>query len=329
MKTMTESLDGGAGSVRTTPGGDRSPSSIEKQVGPWPATLVVAEPKTTDGRLTFLAGTKEVLTIYLGEIGKVPLLNREEEDALTRRVRRGDVQARELMIKANLRLVVKIAYDYADLGLPLLDLISEGNMGLMKAVDRYHPDRGAKFSSYASYWIRQCMLRGLCNQGRTIRIPAYLQTKLTEMRRAEVRMEEALGRVPSNFELAREVRLTSREVAHLRDVTSRPVSLDASLGESETESIADLIRDERAAGPDQQLEMESRLEALRGLLQRLEPRERLVLSRRFGLDGSDDETLEVVGAGLGVTRERVRQIQEDAVEKLRRMFDQLEALPLK
>jgi len=272
-------------------------------------------------------GSREVLTIYLSEIGKVPLLDRHEEELVARRIRQGDHEARELMIKANLRLVVKIAYDYIDLGLPLLDLISEGNIGLIKAVDRYRADKGAKFSSYASYWIRQCMLRGLCNQGRTIRIPAYLQSKLSEMHRAEMVLEEHLGRGPSDLELAERVHLSRREVAHLRSVTSRPVSLDAPLGEKETESLAELIQDDHASAPDDQFELKSRLQLLRRLLQRLNPRERLILYRRFGLSGKDDETLDALGAHLGVTRERVRQIQEEAMSKLRRLFHHAESAP--
>ena len=271
-------------------------------------------------------GSREVLTIYLSEIGKVPLLDRQEEERVAGRIRQGDPQARELMIKANLRLVVKIAYDYIDLGLPLLDLISEGNIGLIKAVDRYRSDKGAKFSSYASYWIRQCMLRGLCNQGRTIRIPAYLQAKLSEMHRAEMTLEEHLGRGPSDLELAEQVHLSRREVAHLRSVTSRPVSLDAPLGEKETESLSELIQDDHASAPDDEFELKSRLQLMRRLLQRLSPRERLILYRRFGLSGKDDETLDNLGTHLGVTRERVRQIQQEAMTKLRRMFQRAEAI---
>ncbi|HBA83318.1 MAG TPA: RNA polymerase subunit sigma [Verrucomicrobia bacterium] len=262
------------------------------------------------------------IRIYLHEIGQVPLLTREEEVALARRIQKGDDQARELMIRANLRLVVKIAHDYVRLDVPLLDLISEGNIGLIKAVDRFDPDNGAKFSTYAAWWIKQSIKRALVNQGRTIRLPAHMVGKLTRMYMKGHRVSESLGREPTDEELASELGVTVGKIAHWRTVAARPASLSAPLQEGhESVCLGEVIADESARKPYEAIQdQELRAEA-EHLFMKLDRREREVLTRRFGLKGTKSETLNAVGSRLNITRERVRQIQATAVGKLRKMID--------
>jgi RNA polymerase primary sigma factor len=262
------------------------------------------------------------IRIYLHEIGQVPLLSRDEEIALARRIKKGDQKARELMIQANLRLVVKIAHDYVRLDVPLLDLISEGNIGLIKAVDRFDPDNGAKFSTYAAWWIKQSIKRALVNQGRTIRLPAHMVGKLTRMYMKGHAVSEVLGREPTDEELAHELGVPVGKIAHWRTVAARPASLSAPLLEGhESVSLGEVIADESARKPYEAIQdQELRVEAEQ-LFMKLDRREREVLTRRFGLKGAKSETLNAVGSRLNITRERVRQIQATAVGKLRKMID--------
>jgi len=259
---------------------------------------------------------------YLREIGPTPLLSREDEVHFGERVQAGDENARDHMIESNLKLVVKIAKDYEGYGLPLLDLISEGNMGLMKAVDRYDPDRGVKFSTYAAWWIKQGIKRALGNQTKTIRLPAHLLEKLSRMRTIIVRLEEELGREPTNEEIAQEMKVKTSQVTHWRAISKRPTSLDMKVGEDDGASFMDLVEDEKVqTAPDQIEALQLNSDVFR-LINRLDKRERDILTYRFGLNGKKVETLETVGARFEITRERVRQIQNAAVTKIREMIEE-------
>jgi len=264
------------------------------------------------------------IKLYLREIGQVKLLTPEEEIELAARIKKGDKKARERMIKANLRLVVKIAHDYDGLGLPLLDLINEGNIGLMKAVERFDPAKGGKLSTYAAWWIKQSIKRALANQSKTIRLPVHLVDKISRLRRVALQLQEVFGREPTDDELAEELGIPAHRVALLRSIAARPTSLDAPIGEDETSTFGEVVQDERAADPYAQLEEKTVTAMVTELLSRLDPREQEILRQRFGLDGEPEKTLEEVGADLGVTRERIRQIQNIALSKLRRMIQKLE-----
>jgi RNA polymerase primary sigma factor len=264
--------------------------------------------------------------LYLREVGQTRLLTLDEENELAARIKKGDKKAREHMIKANLRLVVKIAREYEDYGMPLLDLINEGNMGLMKAVERFDPAKGAKLSTYSAWWIKQAIKRALANQSKTIRLPVHVVDKLFHMRRASVKLQEVLGREPTDDELGHELGITGRKVAQLRTAAIRPASLEAPLGDDETSRIADVVRDESADTPYEHLEDKTNTAMLRELVATLDSREAEILRYRFGLDGDTEKTLEEVGRKFGVTRERIRQIQNVALAKLRKRIEKLETV---
>lgn len=264
------------------------------------------------------------MRLYLREIGKVSLLTPEQEIELAARIKNGDKKARELMIKANLRLVVKIAKEYEGIGLPLLDLISEGNIGLMKAVERFDPAKGAKLSSYAAWWIKQSIKRALSNQSKTIRLPVHMLEKLSKMHQASRRLQEEFGREPTDEELGEELGITSQRVAQMRMAAVRPTSLDAPIGDEDSNTYGDIVQDESADSPYERLEEKAATGILRELVKTLQPREADILSARFGLDGGNQKTLEEVGEKFGVTRERVRQLQNNALKKLRKMLEKLE-----
>jgi RNA polymerase primary sigma factor len=259
----------------------------------------------------------DALQLYLREIGQVPLITPKEEIALARRIKRGDKAAREHMIKANLRLVVKIAHDYDGLGLPLLDLINEGNIGLMKGVERFDPKKGAKLSTYASWWIKQSIMRALANQSKTIRLPVHVVDKVAHIRRAEVKLRGILDRDPTDEEVAEELGLNAQRVRRYRQASRAPVSLDAQIGDDESSRVSEVVADPNAALPFDRLIHETDTKLVREVLATLTERESAVLSHRFGLDDGRPKTLEEVGEHFGVTRERIRQIQEEALKKLR------------
>jgi len=259
------------------------------------------------------------LQLYLQEIAKTPLLTIEEEVTLARRIRRGDQAARDHMIKANLRLVVKIAMDYKDFGLPLLDLISEGNIGLVKAVERFDPRKGGKLSTYAAWWIKQSIKRALANQSKTIRFPVHLVDKISKMRRTAMALTETLGREPTDEELAIELAIPTSKVAHLKSVSVRPASLDAPVGdEHDSASFGEIVGDENATSPFESLRAKNVTDNLHAMVVNLDLREAEIIKYRFGLDGYDELTLEEVGRKFRVTRERVRQLQNIALSKMRK-----------
>ncbi len=262
--------------------------------------------------------------LYLREVGEVELLSRNEEIELARRVRQGDEQARERMIKANLRLVVKIAHDFGGQGLPLLDLISEGNIGLMKAVDRYDLSYGAKFSTYAAWWIKQYLRRALANQLRTVRLPVHVQDRLLQIKRAATKLHELLGREPTDAEIGDELGMPEAKVGELRGVAVWPLSLEESLGSDVSEVIADVIADEHAPAPWEKLDEAVSSDFVQEIFQELNPREKTVLRYRFGLDGDGKRSLEHIAVKIGLTREAVRLIQNRALRKLRQRMTSLE-----
>ncbi len=264
------------------------------------------------------------IKLYLREIGQVKLLTPQEEIDLAARIKRGDKKAREQMIKANLRLVVKIARDYEGIGLPLLDLISEGNIGLMKAVERFDPAKGGKLSTYGSWWIKQSIKRALANQSKTIRLPVHLVDKISKMRRTAMRLQEELGREPTDDELGEELGISASRVSQMRMAAIRPASLDAPIGDEDSNNFAEVVQDESADTPYEQLEEKTVTRMLQEMVKTLDPREATILRARFGLDGGPQKTLEEVGQKFGVTRERVRQIQNIALKKLRKMIEKIE-----
>jgi len=264
--------------------------------------------------------------LYLREISQVPLLTPQEEVKLAGQIKRGNRKAREKMIKANLRLVVKIAHDFSNYGLPLLDLVSEGNIGLMKAVERFDPKKGGKLSTYASWWIKQSIKRALANQSKTIRLPVHLVDKIGKIRRVAAQMTEELGREPSNEELAEELGLAASKVAHLKNVAVRPASLDAKLNADDDTAFGDLVSDDRAEDPFAVLRDKDLRDEIGDLLDVLDPRERKIIAYRFGLGGGRERTLEEVGRKFGVTRERIRQLQNIALLKMRKALRKREEL---
>ncbi|MFZ5805685.1 MAG: sigma-70 family RNA polymerase sigma factor [Verrucomicrobiota bacterium] len=258
---------------------------------------------------------------YLKEISRIPLISTEEEVKLSKQIKKGNARAREKMIQANLRLVVKIASDYTGLGLPLLDLISEGNIGLMKAVERYDSKHGTKFSTYAAWWIKQAIKRALANQTKTIRLPVHLVDKLARMRRAVTSLSEKLSRQPTVPEIAEELGISQAKVAQLTRVSLRPASLNAAMHDDELSEFGETISDETAESPFESLSEKNLYDTIADVLHILDERERAVLSLRFPIDDECHYTLEELGRKFKVTRERVRQIQNTALAKLKRALE--------
>ncbi len=263
---------------------------------------------------------------YLDQIGKTPLLTLEQETALARRVLKGDEAARQHMIQANLRLVVRIAKDYDNFGLPLMDLISEGNFGLIKAVERFDPDKGGKLSTYAAWWIKQAIKRALASDGKTIRLPVHMVDRIAQMRRISNLLTKELEREPTNDEIAQAMDIPLSKVVHMKSVANRAASLDQPVGEDGDATLGDLVKDESARSPFENLRGKSDLTEIAEMLAHLEPREAEVITLRFGLNGESPLTLEEVGEMFKLTRERVRQLQQSALMQLRRMMTERQKL---
>ena len=266
------------------------------------------------------------LRTYLDQIGKTPLLTLEQETALARRVLKGDEAARQHMIQANLRLVVRIAKDYDDFGLPLMDLISEGNFGLIKAIERFDPDKGGKLSTYAAWWIKQAIKRALASNGKTIRLPVHMVDRIGQMRRTTHRLAAELGREPHNDEIAQAMDIPIAKVVHMKSVANRAASLDQPVGEEGDATLGDLVKDESERTPFESLRTKSDLSEIAELLAQLDPREADIMVLRFGLNGESPLTLEEVGVHFKLTRERVRQLQQSALMKLRRVMTERQRL---
>ncbi len=256
--------------------------------------------------------------MYLREIGKIPLLTRDEEVALAKRVAEGDLTAKKALTKANLRLVVSIAKKFMGRGLDLLDLIEEGNTGLMRAVEKFDYTKGFKFSTYATWWIRQAITRAIADQARTIRIPVHMVETINKLLRTKRRLLQDLGREPLPEELATEMEMDVAKVNHILKISQDTVSIDAQIGEEEDSRLADFIEDQEAVTPAEAATTELLKENIKGVLEFLTPREQKILRMRFGLDDGHGHTLEETGQEFGVTRERIRQIEAKALMKLRK-----------
>ncbi len=259
----------------------------------------------------------DALQLFLREIGRVPLLSAAQEVELAKRIERGDHSAKQAMVEANLRLVVSIAKRYRNQGLPFLDLIQEGTIGLVRAAEKFDHRKGFKFSTYATWWIRQAVARALADKGRTIRMPVHVVEKLNKITRSERKLRAELGREPIVTEIARDLDLLVEEVTQIRRLAQAPVSLEKPVGDDDESEFGHFLTDESEPLPEEAAELVLRNEALRKLLAQLSPRERRVLELRYGLAGEQPRTLDEVGQAFNVTRERVRQIESHTLTKLR------------
>lgn len=269
------------------------------------------------------------IRLYMREIMKTELLTPEQEVKLAARIKKGDEKARELMIKANLRLVVKLARDYSNYGVPLVDLVSEGNIGLMKAVEKFDPKKGGKLSTYAGWWIKQAIKRALANQGKTIRLPIHLVDKLARVRRITAMLTEEMGEEPSDEVLSDVLGIPERKLAMLKQASQRPTSLDAPVADDAVATYAEVVKDENVLSPLDQLESKNDLSELDEMLEVLDERESSIIDSRFGLNGKKVMTLEEISHDFGVSRERIRQVQNAAIEKMRKVLSQKEKNPKK
>jgi RNA polymerase primary sigma factor len=257
------------------------------------------------------------IRLYLCEIGKVDLLTAKEEIDLAKRIRRGDQSAKSKLAEANLRLVVSIAKKYIGRGLSFLDLIQEGNIGLFRAVEKFDPDRGFKFSTYATWWIRQAITRAIADQARTIRIPVHMVETINKLTHAQRRLVQELGREPLVEELAAEMDMDEKKVRHILKISQDIVSLEAPVGTEEDSKLGDFIEDDEALSPVESTNRQLLRESIRDMLQYLSPRERKIIEMRFGLIDGVGHTLEEVGQEFHVTRERIRQIEAKVLQKLK------------
>lgn len=311
----------------------KKPAPPEAKVRPTPTPIPTPNPAsdtdpTEPGLPWEELSTEERSPIryYLDQIGKTPLLTLEQETALARRVLKGDEAARQQMIQANLRLVVRIAKDYDNFGLSLMDLISEGNFGLIKAVERFDPDKGGKLSTYASWWIKQAIKRALATSGKTIRLPVHMVDRISQMRRVTNQLAAELGREPHNEEIAMAMEIPLAKVVHMKSVANRAASLDQPVGEEGDATLGDLVKDESERTPFETLRGKSDNDEIGEMLAALEPREAEILTHRFGLNGESPLTLEEVGERFRLTRERVRQLQQSALMQLRRIMTERQKL---
>jgi RNA polymerase primary sigma factor len=263
----------------------------------------------------------EALQLFLKDIGRVDLLTAAQEIELAKRIERGDHGAKQDMVSANLRLVVSIAKRYRNQGLPFLDLIQEGTIGLVRAAEKFDHRKGFKFSTYATWWIRQAVARALADKARTIRMPVHVVEKLNKIMRTERKLRAERGREPSSDEIALELELAIDEVDQIRRSAQTPVSLEKPVGDEEESEFGHFITDESAPAPEEEAETTLRKEALKKVLEMLSPRERAVLELRYGLDGKPPRTLDEVGRTFNVTRERIRQIENQSLKKLRALAD--------
>jgi RNA polymerase primary sigma factor len=263
----------------------------------------------------------DALQLFLKDIGRVPLLTAAQEVELSKRIERGDHRAKQQMVEANLRLVVSIAKNYRNQGLPFLDLIQEGTIGLVRAAEKFDYRKGFKFSTYATWWIRQAVARALADKARTIRMPVHVVEKLNKISRAERKLIGELGHDPSVDEIAKELEIDREEVEQIRRSAQAPVSLEKPVGDEEESEFGHFLADQSAAQPDEAAETTLRKETLKRILGALSPRERRVLELRYGLDGQHPRTLDEVGRTFNVTRERVRQIENQSLKKLQALAE--------
>ncbi|RKY31070.1 MAG: RNA polymerase subunit sigma [Candidatus Omnitrophota bacterium] len=267
----------------------------------------------------------EALRTYLKDIRHIPLLTPKEEIQLSRRVRKGDEKARMRMIRSNLRLVIKIAKRYVHLGIPMLDLIEEGNLGLMKAVDKFNPRKGFRFSTYAAWWIKQAITRSIFDQGKVIRMPVYMNELIAKWKKTSERLSQKLKRLPTDKEIAKKLKLSQSKVKQINFwLSAKTSSLEAPVGDEDGGQVIDLVEDQTAKSPDKEIESILNKENIENLLMIMSDRERKVLDMRFGLVNGTTHTLAEVSKTLKVSRERVRQIEEQALKKLKKFIQQRE-----
>ena len=274
--------------------------------------------------------TDDSVRMYLREIGKIPLLSIEEENELAKKAMEGNQRAKDKMAEANMRLVVSIAKRYSGRGLELLDLIQEGNTGLLRAVDKFDPSKGFKFSTYATWWIRQAITRAIADQARTIRIPVHMVETINKLMRTQRRLTQELNREPTNKELAKEMDMDVEKIEYIQKIKQDITSLDAGVGrdgeEGEESTLGDFIEDEDTASPEESATVQLLKEQVREILSTLSDRERKILEMRFGLNGTKSHTLEEVGLEFAVTRERIRQIEAKALMKLKKQVSSLRTI---
>ncbi len=266
------------------------------------------------------------LHLYFSEIAQTDLLTLEEELELAKKNLAGDEKAREHLVKANLRLVVKIAKDYVNYGVPLADLIAEGNVGLIKAAERYDPSKGGKLSTYAAWWIRQAVMRALAHQSKVINVPVHVREKISKIRKTRAAMQQKLGYEPSLSELSKELGISRRKLVLLQQVTLKEASLNEPFEGNESGNLGDFLGDESMKTPLENLIHKNRFSELKGLLSVLNKRELLVIIARYGLGDQNPLTLEEVGAQFNLTRERIRQIQKAALDKMKEALEQKDAV---
>ncbi|MCP4649832.1 MAG: sigma-70 family RNA polymerase sigma factor [PVC group bacterium] len=257
------------------------------------------------------------IRLYLKDIKNIPLLTPEEEQKTARKANRGDTAARKLMIQSNLRLVVNIAKKYSFLGVPITDLIEEGNLGLMRAVEKFDAKKGYRFSTYAAWWIRQYITRAIANQSKTIRVPVYLTETITKWKRTTERLSQSYGRTPTLKEIAKKMKITIKKAQRLSEIVTRTTSLHKPIGEDSSGEFMDLIQDESVASPFEELSQLLRQEKIAELLDRMNEREKHILILRYGLQDGTFRTLEETAKNFKISRERVRQIENNALKKLR------------
>jgi RNA polymerase primary sigma factor len=281
----------------------------------------VAEDEEEEAEAEVREVSTDALQLFLKDIGRVDLLTAAQEVELAKRIERGDHVAKQAMVEANLRLVVSIAKRYRNQGLPFLDLIQEGTIGLVRAAEKFDYRKGFKFSTYATWWIRQAVARALADKGRTIRMPVHVVEKLNKILRAERKLRSELGREPNAIEIAMDLELTPDEVDQIRSSAQTPVSLEKPVGDEDESEFGHFITDETQPLPDEAAEVNLRKEALMRILETLSQRERRVLEMRYGLDGQTPKTLDEVGRTFSVTRERIRQIENQSLKKLRALAE--------
>ena len=263
--------------------------------------------------------TMESLKAYLKDIRNIPLLTPKEEFELAKKVKRGDKEARKQMIRANLRIVINIAKRYAYFGLPLMDLIEEGNMGLMRAVDKFNPLRGFRFSTYSAWWIRQAIGRAISDQSRLIRLPVYMGETIYKWKKANESLSQKLGRLPNDDELAKAMKVSVKKLKKVNSWVSKTSSLEAPIGEEGEDKVRDMVEDTNAESPQEKISKVMDKERISGLLDHMTERERRILDLRFGLQDEEQHTLAQIAKKLKVSRERIRQIEKIALKKLRKL----------
>ncbi len=259
---------------------------------------------------------------YLKDVRPIPLLTAEEEIELAKRIKKGDKKARDKMIRANLRLVISIAKRYTNLGVPLADLIEEGNIGLMKSVEKFDPDKGFRFSTYGAWWIKQGISRAIIDQGKMIRVPVYMNEEISKYKKAMEQLTHKLNRKPRLAEIAKKLKITIERVRELEGAITKMSSLDAPIGDGGDGQVMDIIQDENATSPDEELELDFNKERATGFLDLLSEREQKILEMRYGLKDGETRTLADIAKELGVSRERVRQIEAATIKKIRQIIEQ-------